>query len=72
MTACPLPALRGPRLALATLLMALAAAAGLTACHGDTEVHAAYMCPMECEGDKRYPEPGTCPVCGMDLVEVQQ
>lgn len=28
-----------------------------------------YYCPMECEGDKTYDEPGTCPVCGMDLVE---
>jgi Cu2+-exporting ATPase len=24
---------------------------------------------MLCEGDKTYPEPGYCPVCGMDLVE---
>ncbi len=28
-----------------------------------------YYCPMRCEGDKTYPEPGDCPVCGMDLVE---
>lgn len=28
-----------------------------------------YYCPMHCEGDKTYPEPGNCPVCGMDLVE---
>ncbi len=28
-----------------------------------------YYCPMHCEGDKTYPEPGDCPVCGMDLVE---
>ncbi|MEQ9310603.1 MAG: heavy metal translocating P-type ATPase [Balneolaceae bacterium] len=28
-----------------------------------------YYCPMQCEGDKMYDEPGDCPVCGMDLVE---
>lgn len=28
-----------------------------------------YYCPMQCEGDKTYDEPGDCPVCGMDLVE---
>ena len=30
-----------------------------------------YYCPMRCEGDKTYEEPGDCPVCGMDLVEEQ-
>lgn len=30
-----------------------------------------YYCPMLCEGDKTYPEPGNCPVCGMDLVPVE-
>lgn len=28
-----------------------------------------YYCPMHCEGDKTYSMPGSCPVCGMDLVE---
>lgn len=28
-----------------------------------------FYCPMHCEGDKTYPEPGNCPVCGMDLIE---
>lgn len=28
-----------------------------------------FYCPMHCEGDKTYTEPGDCPVCGMDLVE---
>jgi len=27
-----------------------------------------FYCPMQCEGDKIYEEPGDCPVCGMDLV----
>ncbi|WP_405412756.1 heavy metal translocating P-type ATPase [Maribacter sp. Asnod1-A12] len=28
-----------------------------------------FYCPMHCEGEKTYTEPGDCPVCGMDLVE---
>ncbi len=28
-----------------------------------------YYCPMLCEGDKKYDEPGDCPKCGMDLVK---
>ncbi|RIJ49737.1 copper-translocating P-type ATPase [Maribellus luteus] len=30
-----------------------------------------YYCPMHCEGDKMYHEPGSCPVCGMDLKRVE-
>lgn len=30
-----------------------------------------YYCPMKCEGDKTYPEKGSCPTCGMDLVVVE-
>ncbi|PPK95537.1 Cu2+-exporting ATPase [Nonlabens xylanidelens] len=30
-----------------------------------------FYCPMHCEGDKTYEQPGDCPVCGMDLVEEQ-
>ncbi|GKT11646.1 MAG: P-type Cu+ transporter [Thiomicrorhabdus sp.] len=28
-----------------------------------------YYCPMHCEGEKTYIEFGSCPVCGMDLLE---
>ncbi len=28
-----------------------------------------YYCPMHCEGEKTYDQPGSCPVCGMDLVK---
>ena len=28
-----------------------------------------YHCPMNCEGNKNYNQPGDCPVCGMDLIE---
>ena len=31
-----------------------------------------YYCPMLCEGDKKYSEPGNCPVCGMHLVKEQK
>lgn len=30
-----------------------------------------FYCPMHCEGDKTYDQPGDCPVCGMDIVEEQ-
>lgn len=29
-----------------------------------------YYCPMKCEKDKVYAEPGQCPVCKMDLEKV--
>lgn len=32
---------------------------------------AVYACPMKCEGDKTYDQPGKCPVCGMDLKAVE-
>ncbi len=31
-----------------------------------------YVCPMKCEGDKTYIEPGDCPVCNMHLVPVNE
>ncbi len=31
-----------------------------------------YQCPMKCEGEKTYPGPGKCPVCGMNLKETRQ
>jgi len=38
----------------------------------DEHEHAvAYNCPMDCEDGKTYEEPGTCPVCNMDLVEME-
>ncbi|MBL9032430.1 MAG: efflux RND transporter periplasmic adaptor subunit [Phycisphaerae bacterium] len=32
---------------------------------------AKYFCPMKCEGEKTYDEPGRCPVCRMKLKEVE-
>jgi Cu(I)/Ag(I) efflux system membrane fusion protein len=31
-----------------------------------------YICPMGCEGDKTYPQPGNCPVCKMKLQVVEE
>ena len=31
-----------------------------------------YYCPMHCEGEKVYYKPGSCPVCGMDLVKAPE
>ena len=31
-----------------------------------------YQCPMHCEGDKVYHQPGNCPVCNMKLVPVDE
>lgn len=42
--------------------------------HKDTPLkakdHTVWYCPMKCEGDKTYDEPGRCPVCGMFLIPV--
>lgn len=38
--------------------------------HNDI-AHVVYQCPMKCEADKTYDEPGSCPVCKMDLKEVK-
>ena len=40
--------------------------------HDHHDKHASggdYYCPMRCEGDKTYDEPGDCPVCGMHLIK---
>lgn len=31
-----------------------------------------YHCPMDCEGDKNYSMPGNCPVCKMELEEIEK
>ena len=31
---------------------------------------AKYQCPMNCEGNRTYNQPGECPVCNMQLVKV--
>ncbi|MDF1672937.1 MAG: heavy metal-binding domain-containing protein [Vicingaceae bacterium] len=57
-------------------VIALILNVGLVSCSSDgasdsTEqvAETIYYCPMECEGEKTYNEPGSCAVCGMDLIE---
>ena len=33
------------------------------------EGNGVFYCPMHCEGEKTYDQAGSCPVCGMDLIE---
>ncbi|MBZ0205715.1 MAG: hypothetical protein K8H89_05285 [Flavobacteriales bacterium] len=39
--------------------------------HMHDEHAAVYQCPMKCEGDKTYAEAAPCPVCKMNLKEVE-
>jgi len=39
--------------------------------HSDEVAMASYQCPMKCEGDKTYSEKGSCPVCKMDIKEIE-
>lgn len=34
--------------------------------------HSNFYCPMKCEGEKVYDQPGECPVCNMHLVPVEE
>jgi len=36
-----------------------------------TDMAAAYICPMKCEGDKTYDKAGKCPKCGMNLNKIE-
>ncbi|NBC83946.1 MAG: heavy metal translocating P-type ATPase [Bacteroidetes bacterium] len=43
--------------------------------HSNEHMHGSgkqYACPMKCEGDKVYDQPGNCPVCGMHLKPVDE
>lgn len=37
---------------------------------GHEEINMVYQCAMKCEKDKVYDHPGNCPVCNMELVQV--
>ena len=44
----------------------------LVFCGKETKTDVAqYQCPMDCELGKTYSEQGSCPVCKMDLVKVE-
>lgn len=57
------------------LIVSILIFTGITACketsQNSKELTALYQCPMKCEGEKSYPNPGSCPVCKMDLKEVE-
>jgi hypothetical protein len=38
----------------------------------EDQVKVKYQCPMKCEGEKVYDQPGKCPVCKMNLVKAEQ
>tara|TARA_B100000508_G_C11434164_1_gene265108 strand:+ start:1070 stop:1261 length:192 start_codon:yes stop_codon:yes gene_type:complete len=49
------------------------ASAVFIGCAESSNEHAEYQCPMKCEGvDKTYKTEGKCPVCKMNLKEVEQ
>ena len=54
-----------------TLLAAACQHGGKTEASTQTAQASAYACPMECEGEKTYDKPGSCPVCKMDLEPVE-
>ena len=38
----------------------------------DNQKSGTFYCPMHCEGEKTYDKAGSCPVCGMNLMEEQK
>ena len=38
---------------------------------GNSSTNTRYQCPMKCEGEKTYEEPGICPVCNMHLAPAE-
>jgi Cu(I)/Ag(I) efflux system membrane fusion protein len=47
-----------------------AAPADAHAGHNSSPLATKYFCPMKCEDEKTYDQPGNCPVCNMRLKEV--
>ncbi len=56
------------------ITLILVVAIGFVSCKDTTNKAAevTYQCPMKCEGEKTYSEPGTCSVCKMDLQPVSE
>ena len=44
---------------------------GHEADHDEDHAHT-YACPMQCEGDKTYEKPGSCPDCKMELEAIEE
>lgn len=45
--------------------------AGKDSSKNEVVTAARYECPMKCEGEKSYQVKGECPVCHMDLKEIE-
>jgi len=56
----------------ALIIITIAFSCNSKASKKDQVVATLYQCPMHCEGDKTYEEPGNCPVCEMELVPVSE
>ena len=41
-------------------------------CNKEVNEGASYQCPMKCEADKTYTKEGSCPVCKMDLKQLEE
>ncbi len=54
-----------------TTALLLIAVVFMASCGSKTSENAMYQCPMKCEGKKMYDKSGQCPVCKMDLEEVE-
>lgn len=58
-------------LLVATLLFLFSACGNKKTDHSQHGTATAWQCPMKCEGDKTYSQAGSCPVCKMDLKQVE-
>ena len=71
-------------MSLGTAMFLLVGGSSLVSCDGSEEsvtkpeskteeahAHKHYQCPMKCEKDKVYGAEGKCPVCKMDLKEIE-
>ena len=58
------------------ILIVLITSLAFQSCNSDkkskTDTAQVYQCPMQCEGDKTYDKPGSCPVCNMDLKAIEK
>lgn len=56
------------------ITLVLVVVIGLVSCKdtSNKSEETTYQCPMKCEGEKMFTEPGTCSVCKMDLQPISE
>lgn len=56
------------------ITLVLVVVIGLVSCKdtSNKSEETTYQCPMKCEGEKTFTEPGTCSVCKMDLQPISE